>query len=142
MFPTPGTVDEAALARRQLIAATFENIQFAARKNLDFLQGIIGHGVKPTYLLGGVTRSATFCQRFADLVNVLVNSTVETEATVSGLFNTCSVAAGDITSGASLKQKVDSQVRLSSRTPRKGMVEVLQRRYSKWLSMREKIKGL
>ncbi len=142
VFPTPGTVDEASMTRRQLISAVFENIQFAARKNLAMLHVLIGHGAGLTYLLGGVTRSATFCQRFADLMNAPVCSTVEPESTVSGLFHTCSVAAGDITGGASLKQLVESQVRLSTRTPRKGMVEVLQRRYSKWDSLREKIKGL
>ncbi len=142
VFPTPGTVDEAALARRQLVAAAFENIQFAAYKNLSILPGIIGHRVGHTYLLGGVTRSATFCQRFADLANAPVRSTVEKEATMSGLFHACSVAAGYITSGTSLKQRIEPQGRLSIRTPRKGMVEVLQGRFSKWDSMREKIKGL
>jgi len=142
VFPTPGTVDEAILARRQLVAATFENIQFAAYKNLEFLRNIRHFNAGRTFLLGGVTRSATFCQRFADLSNTLVYSTVENEPTISGLFHTCSVAAGDIKNGIDLKQKIESRAGLVTMAPRPGSAEALRSRYSKWLIMREKIKGL
>ncbi len=141
VFPTPGTVDEAVLARRQLVAATFENIQFASFKNLEILRGLVGHKEGRTFLLGGVTRSATFCQRFADLANAPVCTAVEKEATVSGLFHACSIAAGGIKNGEELKQKVESRGRLVTKAPRKGTAEALQGRYSKWLAMRDKIKG-
>ncbi|MBN2152869.1 MAG: hypothetical protein JW839_15565 [Candidatus Lokiarchaeota archaeon] len=142
VFPTPGTVDEALLARRHLVAATFENIQFAAFKNLEILRGMAGRGAGRTFLLGGVTRSTTFCQRFADLANTPLVSTVEKEATISGLFHACSVAAGDIKGAAALRQRVESPARLATATPRPGTAEALRGRYSKWLSMRDKIKAL
>ncbi|MEX2681700.1 MAG: FGGY family carbohydrate kinase [Candidatus Sigynarchaeota archaeon] len=142
VFPTPGTVDETLLARRQLIAAAFENIQFAAFNNVDLLGHIIGHGATRTFLLGGMTRSATFCQRFADLAKHPVLSTVEKEATLSGLFHACSIAAGDIKSSTDLKKKIESQDRVVTISPRKATAEVLQGRYSKWLAMRGKIKEL
>lgn len=142
VFPTPGTVDEAMLSRRQLVAATFENIMFAARKNLEIVQAIAGRGVDPPSLLGGMTRSHVFCQRFADLLNGSVRTTMEKESTISGLFHACSVAAGTIKSGKGLKQLVESGTRVATVSPRDKMVDVLQRRYARWITMREKVKGL
>ncbi|HME52247.1 MAG TPA: FGGY-family carbohydrate kinase [Candidatus Lokiarchaeia archaeon] len=142
IFPTPGTVDETPISRKQFIVAMFENIQFAAFKNLQFLQSLTGSLMRDCYLLGGVTRNATFCQRFADLANINVRTTVEKEATISGLLLCCSVAAGDITTTSDLIDRIASRNGTNDIHPRQERITAMHRNYERWNEMREKIKNL
>nr|MDO8112142.1 FGGY-family carbohydrate kinase [Candidatus Sigynarchaeota archaeon] len=142
VFPTPGTVEEVALAKRQFIASVFDNIQFAVFKNLQFLEHTAGKPVKDRYLLGGVTRNATFCQRFADLTGSDVRTAVEKEATITGLLITCMVASGGIKSAGDIKRLIDDKHGVDIKHPRSAMGELLHKRFQKWDSMRGKIKEL
>jgi len=142
VFPTPGTVEETSLSRKQFIASMFENIGFAVYKNLQFLQGLVGQSLHDTCLLGGVTRASTFCQRFSDLAGLTIKTTVEKEATISGLLLSCSVAEGNIKTTSDLVDKLTSRNMIVDFQPRNAMTDVFRRRFDTWDRMRDKIKNL
>ncbi len=142
IVPSPGTVDEVHTSRAQVVGAVFDNISFAAYKNLKHLTRLLGREASATCMLGGVTRNKVFCQRFADLLDATITITTQPEATVTGLFDACAVASNQVTSASDLAHRIESRNGIEKRVPRERMRDVLQARFQRWDAFREKISHL
>jgi sugar (pentulose or hexulose) kinase len=140
MFPTPNSTEEPQLSRGELVAATFENIQFAVKKNLDTIEAFLSKKSGRYFVLGGMTRNETFTQRFSDLVGAPVSTTISKEATILGLLQLCAVAAGEISSPADLAQRL-SQATVTVQ-PRPAIHDILTTRMARWDEMWQKLRKM
>ncbi|MHA1684068.1 MAG: FGGY family carbohydrate kinase [Promethearchaeota archaeon] len=140
VFPTPGMVDEAMATRQQFIASIFDNIQFAIFKNLQHLRGMLGINAGKTYILGGITRSNTFTQRFTDLNGDTTISSNQVEATTIGLLLTCARAANEIKTARDLEDKIEQAHLLTRNTPREAVKNALRGRFAVWDGFRKRIR--
>jgi len=133
-FPSPGGVDEIALDQNSFIGAIFDNIIFAVMGNIEFACEFSNLSKFNYAILGGVTRSKTLCQRFADLLSSPIRILKSPEATTIGLLLLCDIAEGKINSAEDLKSRVDSLGIVEVLQPRKEMGKKLNVKYKNWRS--------
>lgn len=139
IMPLPGSPEVTYISRKQFIGSMFENIQFATFKNVKYLHQLSGNDMNDHYLLGGVTRSETFCQRFADLLDEKVITTREAESTIMGLFLVCACAEGKIKSRDDLLERVKKRGEMARKLPRENLTASIRNRFERWDVYRKKI---
>ena len=133
-FPSPGGVDEITLDQNSFIGAIFDNILFAVMGNIEFARDISNQHEFNYAILGGVTRSKTLCQRFADLLSSPIRILKSPEATTIGLLLLCDIAERKINSAEDLKNRIDSLEIFEVLQPREEMGKKLMLKYKNWRS--------
>lgn len=133
-FPSPGGVDEISLDQNSFIGAIFDNILFAVMGNIEFACQFSNLSKFNYAILGGVTRSKTLCQRFADLLSSPIRILKSPEATTIGLLLLCDIAEGKINSAEDLEIRIETLEITEEIQPREEMGKKLRLKYKNWRS--------
>jgi len=140
-FQSPGGVEDVCLNINAIVAAVFDNIQFAITRNIELISKFAKIN-NPTYaIVGGVTRNSVLVQRFADLLQNPVTTSKSFETSIQGLLVLCDVAAKKISSIEDLKLRNHSFPSLRTVKPRELMKQKILTRYKTWQNLFEQYRG-
>ena len=118
--------------QNQFVGAIFDNILFAVLGNIRYVQEF-SHEKEFSYaILGGMARSNTLVQRFADFLGSPVTILDSHEATIRGLLILCDIADGLINSASDLSDRLNSLSILHVVSPRPEMKTKLEQKYRVW----------
>ncbi|MBY9000672.1 MAG: hypothetical protein KGD64_07145 [Candidatus Heimdallarchaeota archaeon] len=134
-FPSPGGVEEYFINQEELVGAVFDNITFAVAKNIEYTKEFAELSQSSVYILGGISRYELLCQRIADVLNAPISHLHHHEASLHGILLLCDVASGKIKNMKDLSDKIEEQKMVHKIEPRPEMVNKLQQKYKKWLSI-------
>ena len=134
-FPSPGGVDEFYIRQNQLVGAVFDNVMFAASRNIDLALEVSKIEQPSLKILGGISRYKLLNQRFADLYNIPITYLSNYEATIEGLLILCDIASGKIKGTADYQNQMESNADLIALEPRLDMNTKLTEKYKKWKSI-------
>ena len=131
-FQSPGGVEESNLCKESFIAAVFDNIQFAVSRNIEIATEYTNLINPSIAIVGGITRNSTLLQRFADLFQQPIISSLSYESTIQGLLVLCDVADGKVSSIEDLKDNNRKFNRFKIIEPRESMKQKILTKYKTW----------
>jgi sugar (pentulose or hexulose) kinase len=140
-FHSPGSLEEIDTNREAFIAAVFDNIHFAVMRNIEILKSYINIS-NPSYsILGGITRNPVLVQRFSDLLQTNITTSMSFESSIQGMLVLCDVAEGRIKSVMDLNSRNQNLKLLKTIKPRETMIQKITNRYQTWLKLFQQFNG-
>lgn len=134
-FPSPSGIEESYLHQNQFIGSVFDNIMFAASKNVEYAKKVGKLDEISLSISGGISRFNLLCQRFSDLLNKPIFHLKRPEASIYGLLKLCDIASGKIKNMSDLEKLSENKKELDQLQPRTSMTKKLQMKYEKWLKI-------
>ncbi|MFX1567293.1 MAG: FGGY family carbohydrate kinase [Promethearchaeota archaeon] len=140
-FQSPGGLEEIDIKKEAFIAAVFDNIHFAVMRNIEILKSYINIS-NPSYsILGGITRNPVLVQRFSDLLQTNINTSMSFESSIQGMLVLCDIAEGRIRSVMDLESRNQNLKLLKTIKPRENMIQKLTNRYQTWQKLFQQFNG-
>jgi len=134
-FQSPGGLEETNLNRDAFIVAVFENIQFAVARNIEITAEYTKNS-NPSYaIVGGATRNTILVQRFSDLFQKPMNTSMSFETSIQGMLVLCDIAADKVKSIEDLKSRNQDLRLIKTFEPRNSMKQKIMNRYQTWLKL-------
>jgi autoinducer 2 (AI-2) kinase len=113
--------------------ALIENLAFAVRANIDQIRFLVEHSIDEIFLVGGVSRSKSFCQIIANVLNSEIKVYSPEGASIAGSF------AGMIGTGKynNLEQAVKVITNYTTFFPQQDQFDTYEELYPEWKELYE-----
>ena len=130
---------QSSTTKSEMIRAVYEGICFAHRQHIEQLLKVLGHKPKAIRMSGGACNSEQWIQMFADVLNIPIEITANSELGGLGGAIACAVGIGEY---ADLTEAVKNMTKVVKRyEPREKAIKVYDQKYQVYSSLLQSLNG-